>query len=1133
MSAPGRTGGLVQLFVRHPNAANLLMVLMLIAGVIALARINTQFFPTVEEKQITVSVSWSGASAEDVAANILDAIEPAVRFLDGVDHVTSYAREGAGTTIIEFDAETDMQKAVADVEQEIDQITTLPEESEKPTISSSRFHDTVAKLILTGPFEEEALQIYAKRIRDDLLDRGIDKVTFTGMRDREIVVSVPEATLVRLGTSIEDVATAIARNTLDRPSGTVSGTVEKQVRALALGETPEEISNIEVKTFPSGERILLSDIATVGSAFDDDASRGIHKGMPAISILVQRAVTADALKTDAILKDYLAETRATLPATLQIIETQDQASFLWDRINLLLRNGWQGLLVVLVVLFTFLNARIATWVVLGIPISMSATLAIMFLTGQTINMMSLFALIMMLGIIVDDAIVVAEETATREDEGLPPAEAAERGTGQMLVPVLAASLTTVAAFAPLFLLSGVMGQIIEVLPLVTISVLLASLIECFLVLPAHLAHSGGPRGAPRWSLARQILVGIVIAVILAALLSLPAAGTPPALAVVLQAAAATRAAMGTVAAVLGLSALAFALAGLVELVLLRLRAASARRTASGHTKNGFRTWFDGNFARFREGPFRRFVALTFRWRYTTLALALAALLVIGFGLVAGGRIGFVFFPSPEAESLRATLEVNAGTPEDEVIAAVEAVESALDVAEQQLSGGSEALLRSVSTTLGVAGQNRGDNLAEIDVQLTASEARTVRTPEVVRAWRNAVPDIPGLKSFAINERRGGPPGRDLDVRLEGAEPAMLKTAAQDVIAAMQAVPGVSAVSDDLPYGKPELAMRLTPRGAALGFTLDSVATQVRNAFDGAIARRIPIGDEEVKVRVQLVQGDTGDAALRQMWLKSDSGAFVPLSEVVSLEESDAFSVILRRDGKTTVSVTADVDPDVNTAAAITALMRTEVMPELAARHGIDFSFAGKAEETEDSFADLKLGTWIALSVIYIILAWVFGSYWRPLAVMAIIPFGLVGAVLGHLVLGFNLTIMSLIGLLGLSGILVNDSIILVSRLDERLSEGDDLQTAAIGASCDRFRAVLLTSLTTIGGLAPLLFETSLQAQFLLPMAITMVFGIAAATLLVLVLVPALIGIGGDIGRAVAAIDGRRPERTQTIPSAGE
>ena len=460
------------------------------------------------------------------------------------------------------------------------------------------------------------------------------------------------------------------------------------------------------------------------------------------------------------------------------------------------------------------------------------------------------------------------------------------------------------------------------------------------------------------------------------------------------------------------------------------------------------------------------------------------------------------------------------------------MESALEVAERQLTGGSEEVLSSVATVLGVSGQNQGDNLAEISVQLTASEVRSVRTPAVVRAWRNAVPDIPGLKSFAINERRGGPPGRDIDVRLSGAEPAVLKTAAQDVIAAMQAIPGVSAVSDDLPYGKPELALRLTPRGSALGFTLDSVSTQVRNAFEGTIARRIPIGDEEVKVRVQLAQGDTGDAALRQMWLMSNTGAFVPLSEVVDLEESDAFSVILRRDGKTTVSVTADVNPDVNTGSAITELMRTEIMPELAERHGIDFAFSGRAEETEDSLADLKLGTWIALAMIYIILAWVFGSYSRPLAVMAIIPFGLVGAVIGHVLLGFNLTIMSLIGLLGLSGILVNDSIILVSRLDERLKAGDDLPTAAIGASCDRFRAVLLTSLTTIGGLAPLLFETSLQAQFLLPMAITMVFGIAAATLLVLVLVPALIGIGADVGRLVRAIDGRRAGDAAATPTAG-
>ncbi|MDQ0316778.1 efflux RND transporter permease subunit [Amorphus orientalis] len=1136
MSAPApRRGGLIGIFVRHPNAANLLMVLMLIAGVAALMRINTQFFPTIEEKQITISISWPGASAEDVAANILDAVEPAVRFLDGVEEITSYAREGAGTTILEFDPATDMQKALSDVEQELDRITTLPEESERPTISSERFHDTVAKLILTGPFPESALQVYAKRIRDDLLDRGIDKVTFSDFRDREVAITVAEPTLLKLDMTIGDIAGAIADNTLDRPSGTVGGTVEKQVRALAPGETPETIRDIEVKGFAGGERISVGEIASVGEAFDDDALRGIHQGNPAIGILVQRAVTADALETDAILKTYLTEVRGQLPPTLQILETQDQASFLWDRINLLVRNGWQGLLVVLVVLFTFLNARIATWVALGIPISMAATLGIMFATGQTINMMSLFALIMMLGIIVDDAIVVAEQAATREAAGEPPPVAAERGALQMITPVTAASLTTIAAFAPLFLLGGVMGQMIEVLPLVTIAVLTASLIECFLVLPAHLAHSGGGGPAVERSGLRQIGVGALIAVALALVLAVPAYVLPPVLGGIASRADAAEAALGRPLTWLVLAVTAFAISAAIETVLVRGARRRAARLASGGPQRSFRTWFDRNFAVFRDRVFGGFVDLAYRWRYATIAAAVAALIVVGYGLVAGGRIGFVFFPSPEAESLRATLEVTAGTPEDEVIAAVETIREALDVAEQQLSGGSEALIRSVTATLGAAGRNRGDNLAEFDVQLTASEARSVRTPEIVRAWREAVPDIPGMTQFAINQRRGGPPGRDLDIKLTGASPAVLKDAAQEVIAALEGVPGVSAVSDDLPYGKPELTLELTPRGSALGFTLDSVATQVRNAFQGVIARRIPVGDEEVKVRVQLAEDGTGDAALREMWLKSPSGIFAPLSEVVSLNERDAFSVILRRDGKTTVSVTADVDHEVNTGTAVTELLRTDVLPEIAARYGVGFSFAGRDEERRESFADLKAGTVIALSVIYIILAWVFGSYWRPLAVMAIIPFGLVGAVLGHLLLGFNLTIMSLIGLLGLTGILVNDSIILVSRLDERLRSGDDLATAAVGASRDRLRAVLLTSLTTIGGLTPLLFETSLQAQFLLPMAITMVFGIAAATVLVLILVPSLIGIGGDIGRLLATIDrgGRGTPGKALVSDAGE
>ena len=417
-------------------------------------------------------------------------------------------------------------------------------------------------------------------------------------------------------------------------------------------------------------------------------------------------------------------------------------------------------------------------------------------------------------------------------------------------------------------------------------------------------------------------------------------------------------------------------------------------------------------------------------------------------------------------------------------------------------------------------------MAELRVQLSSSEVRTIRTPDIVKAWRKALPKLAGAKRIAIFESRGGPPGRDLDVEIIGSDVATLKEAATQVIPIIQAINGASGVADDLPFGKPELIMRLLPRGAALGFSIDEVGRQVRNAFDGAIPRRFARGDDEVTIRVLRTTRDEGGDKLRNFELRSPQGQFVPLGEVVELTEKQGFSAIQREDGKTIVSVTADLNTDIVTTDKAIEILQAGELPRVMDAIGVDYRFGGKDEERKKAFSDLTTGIYIALAVIYIVLAWVFGSYFRPIAIMLIIPFGLVGAVMGHWIMGFKLTILSFIGLLGLAGILVNDSIILVSRLDERLDEGETLPEAAIGASRDRLRAVLLTSLTTIGGLVPLMFEKSLQAQFLLPMAITIVFGLGLATLIVLFLVPAFIGIGYDIRWSLEKIFGERQKRSQ-------
>ena len=1110
--------GLIRLFTRHANAANLLMALMLVLGAFALANLTTRFWPPANLQEVEIVINWPGASAEDVSTNVLDAVEPAVRYLSNVDSIRSFAREGSAFTAIEFTPGTDMQLALGDVEQAIAALTTLPEETENPIVRTDAIRDPVAKIGIAGPFPESALQVFARRMRDDLLARGLDRISISGMREREIIIDAREHDLLRHGLTVAEVAEAIRQNTRDRPSGVLDGVVDRQIRVVGGDETPTAIAEIPLRTLPSGEALTIGDIAAVHDGFDRDAVTGLRDGNPAIELSIQRAQNDDALESDAIVRQYLDEVRPELPQSLKVQLYDVQTAQLVERISILIRNGWQGLAIVLVVLFLFLDGRIAFWVALGIPVAFAGTLAVMLATGQTINMISLFALIMMLGVIVDDAIVVGEHADTLAGRGLPMSEAAERGATEMLVPVLASSITTVAAFAPIFMMRDVIGQMMYAMPLVGISIIIASLVECFLVLPGHLAHSfGRPSGLDTGRFFRLTVIAGVGAVAIGAALRgglwLAGEARPDQRKMVAAVLDLPPLLLAVIAILIGL-----ALAGLAE---RRFARRAARPTAPRVSLVGrFRAAFDRRFNGFRDGAFTRIVAASYAFRYTTLALAVGAVMVFVYGLyLGGGHVRFVFFPAPEAEFINARIAFHAGTPRDRVIEGVEAVERALRRADAELSP-DESLLIDAYALIGRAGVDRGDNLATLQVQLTATENRSVRTPDIVRAWRDALPDVAGIRRVSIAERRGGPPGRDVHLRLTSADISTLKAAAADAITALSALPGVSGVADSLPLGKPEIALSLTPRGEALGFTAESVGAQVRGAFEGEIARRLAVGDEEVPIRVRQRSGGTA-VPLEGLFLRAPGGEFVPLTEVAEMREHDTFSVIIRRDGKTNIDVVADVDADVTTPQEVTDVVAETIMPMLEARHGVRGEFAGRDRERRRSFEDLRQGALLAFAMIYLTLAFVFGSYWRPVVIMLIIPFGAVGAIIGHVVLGMNLTIVSFVGLLGLAGILVNDSIILVKRFDERLGAGEDWTAAAVGASADRLRAVLLTSLTTIGGLIPLLFETSASAQFLLPMAVTIVFGLSLATVLVLILVPTLIGIAHDIGRTVSLLLGRR------------
>lgn len=1022
---------LVSIFVRHRNAANLLMALMLIAGIFGLNRLNTQFFPNTGLDFITITVIWPGASAEDADSNIVAAVEPEVRFLDGVKTVNSYSNEGSAVVVVEFNAGTDMQSALADVDAAVNGLTTLPEDAEDPRIKRVIRYDLISRIVISGAVSEAELKVVAKRIRDDLLERGIDKIEFFGLREDEIKVSLDRATLQRLDLTIDDISRKIAGSSVDLPSGDVDGATQKQIRSLGERKTAEGIGEIELKSAANGQAILVRDVATVREGVDEDRPSGQLRGQPAIEIIVQRATTTDALVAARVVDEYVTEIRPTLPPGFVLEEYDVQASLIDDRIALLVNNGMSGLILVLVVLFIFLSFRVAFWVAMGIPVAIFATAGVMLGTGQSINMVSLFALIMTLGIIVDDAIVVGEHAATLKKKGLGALEAAEKGALRMLAPVTAAALTTIAAFMPLFMIGDVIGQIIVAIPLVVVSVLVASLIECFFVLPGHL---------------REALHG--------------------------------------------------------------------EDDKDGRYRR-FRNWFDGNFDRFRDGPFRRAVERAVGYRYVTIA-SIMAVLLISVGLLAGGRVGFTFFPNAESDTIDGNIEMAAGTPRAEALAALDELLDSLDRAEAKLTNGEGGLVRMTFQRVGKSqGRNfesvPGDNLGGVQVELVPADQRDFRTAEVIKAWREEFRPIPGLKRFSMQERAGGPPGRELDIRLTGDDVGVLKDAARDVKEELARFAGVSEVEDDLPYGKQELILELTPRGAALGYTTETVARQVRDAFEGAIAKRFARNDEEVTVRVQISRDEATEAAVRTMYIRSPSGAETPLEEVVRFRESAGFARVRRTDGHREVGIFGEIDETVTSNTQVIAALSAGPLPAIAEKHGVGFRFAGKAEEQQQTFGDMKAGAVIGLAAIYIILAWVFASYWRPLIVMSIIPFGLIGAIWGHMLLNYDLSILSMVALIGLAGILVNNSIILVAAIEDRVANGEAPMDAIVGGACDRLRAVTLTSITTIVGLTPLMFETSLQAQFLIPMAITIVFGLATASILVLFVVPSLLGMLEDIG----------------------
>jgi len=1011
-------------FAHHRVAANLLMLLMILAGVWALSKLNTQFFPNFTLDIINVRVEWSGAAAEDVETAITVPLEQALRSLDDLHEMTSTSADGVASLSLEFDEGTNMDSAMEKVKESVALLRSLPQTAEKPEISRVVRYESVARVLVSGSADPAGLRHLVRGMEADLLARGIAKVTISGLPKEEIAIQIPSARLADLGMTLGQVADRLELLSRDLPAGTVGrGEAGRQLRSLDQRRTEQGFAQLPLRADQRGQLLRLGDVATIERRPQDGEVAVRYQGKPAVELQLFRAERGDSLQAAHILDKWLADERPQLPAGVSLRVFDQSWELIDERINLMLKNGGGGLLVVMAVLFLFLNGRVAWWVTVGIPVSFLATLAILYVAGGSINMISLFALIMALGIIVDDAIVVGEDALTHYQSGEPALTAAEGGARRMLIPVLASSLTTVAAFLPLMLVGGPIGKIMFAIPFVIICVLIASLVESFYVLPGHLRHA-----------------------------------------------------------------------------FLKMHK---------HSSAPLRQRLEDGFDRLREHWFRPLVTKAVAYRGTTIA-GVVAIMILCIGLLAGGRVGFEFFPTPEGTVIYANVAFAAGTPKQRVSDFINELEHSLEETDKALGGGlvqTHLAYLGRSTAAGGGFTRDGDRFGYVMVELVSPDHRTVRNPQFIKAWKQRVRLPPGVDTFTISERFAGPPGRAIDVRLTGDTAAQVKAAALALTNTLKAVPGVNGIEDDMAYGQEQFVFRLTPAAQALGLTVDAVGRQLRAAYDGRLVQLFQQGADEVEVRVMLPDAERNRmASLQSLTIALPGGDRVPLSSVVTLSARQGFEALRHDQGKLAVHVTADVDRALNRPDRILSALDKDVLPSLRARYGVHSSFAGRAADQAETMSDMRRGAVFGLVLIYVILAWVFASYGWPLVVMSAIPFGVVGAVVGHWVMGLDLTLLSLFGLFGLSGIVVNDSIILVTFYKHLREQGMPVQAAITEAACRRLRAVLLTSLTTIGGLAPLLFETSLQAQFLIPMAVTISFGLMFSTVLVLLVVPAILSV---------------------------
>lgn len=1003
-------------FAKNHVAANLLMISILLAGIFSIkSSIPLEVFPSFESEIVNVTVVLRGSTPEDAEQGVAIRIEEAVQDLEGIEKITSTSVEGAATVRIEADSSTDVRDLLADIKSRVDAINTFPVDAEKPVIAIAQRIRDVISVTISSEYGEKEIRGFAEQVRDDLLRLPqITQVSLDAVRDYEISIDVNQSKLEQYQLTLAEISTAISNSSVDISAGNVrTDGGDVLVRNIGQAYRRDEFEKVVIKTNTDGTFLYLEDIAQVTDGFEETPLRARFNGQQGALIDVFRIGNQSAIDVADAVKNYIDERQDTLPQGFKLSYWDDDSEIVKSRLNTLITNALQGGFLVLLLLTLFLRPSIAFWVSIGIPVSFMGAFIVMPFFDISINIMSLFGFILVLGIVVDDAIVTGENIYRHSQTASSGIEAAIKGTEEVATPVTFGILTTVAAFLPLAFIEGQRGALFAQIPVIVIPVLLFSLIESKFVLPSHLKS-------------------------------------------------------------------------------LRLRSESTKQSRFSVWQQGFADGFENAILKY----YKPLLAIAIRNRLTTIALFVGVFILI-LAFIMSGWTRFVFFPRIASETARGNITMPVGTSFDVVDAYVDKMSKAAKTLQDKYrdENGDSIILN----TLAITSEENGRVRFEI---LPADENDSgIGTAQLVKEWRALIGPLPGAESvtFRAEIGRGGDP---IDIQLSATDLKTLEKVADEVKARIRTYPTAFEIADSLSNGKEELQIELTAQGYAMGMSNVWVTRQVRDAYFGAQIQRIQRGRDDVRVMLRFPLSERQSISkLNDMLINTPTGGKVPLSHVATLKPGKSASAIKRIDRYRTVNVTADIDKNTTNMTILNADLN-QFLAELMSKYpGVSYSLEGEAREQADSFSSLAWGLVFVFFIIYCLLAIPFKSYIQPLIVMSVIPFGAIGAIVGHWIMGMDLTIMSLLGLMALIGVVVNDSLVLVDFINAKVRLGEKAHDAVLMAAQSRFRPVMLTSLTTFIGLMPLLFEKATQAQFLIPMAVSLGFGIIFATFITLILVP--------------------------------